>query len=400
MRHPLRITYVTRSFLDYRVPVFEALSHMLNKQFNIIYSADYIPNIVNYKVKRALGNFAIGMTGERCIGPNEFPDFANTAFRVVYQPHILREIGKNKPHVLVGDGFFQWTSFALFYKIRNKIPLVVCYERTFHTERNAQWYRNAYRRFIVKYVDAITCSGKLSLEYVKWLGMPESKITTGHMVADTKGMGDVVASLSQTEREGYRKKWGSQKLIFLAASRLNKRKGIKELLLGWSLLEKVVPENGKLIIIGVGPEEEALKFLAQELGLSSVHFLGPVLYDDIARYYAAADVFVMPTLEDNWSLVVPEAMACGLPVLCSRYNGCYPELIDPAKNGWVFDPLDKEDTFRALMKCFQNKARLKQMGKRSMEIVSRHTPEHAARAIVDACNIAIANNKYAFAYRS
>lgn len=395
----MRVTYVTRSFLDYRIPVFKALSQELKTRFNVIYSADYIPERVNIKARRSLGGHAIGMTGEKRIGPNEFPDFANAAFRVVYQPGLLSEINKSRPDVLVGDGFFQWTSFALLYKVLKRVPLVVCYERTFHTERNAQWYRTAYRRFIIKYVDAITCNGKLSLEYTKWLGMPESRITTGHMVADTVGLGEVVASLSETERKVYRKKWGSQKLIFVAVGRLNERKGIKELLLGWSLLEKRMPENGKLIIIGTGPEEDSLRSLALKLGLTSVHFLGPVVYDDIARYYAAADVFVMPTLEDNWSLVVPEAMASGLPVLCSKHNGCYPELIDPGKNGWVFDPLDKQDTFQALMKCFQKKTRLKQMGKRSMEIVSRHTAQHAAQAILDACKITIANgNKRARAH--
>ena len=118
-------------------------------------------------------------------------------------------------------------------------------------------------------------------------------------------------------------------------------------------------------------------------------FCGSVDYDDIAKYYVAADFFIMPTLEDNWSLVVPEAMACGLPVLCSEYNGCHPELIDSGKNGWVFDPLSREDTFQALKKCAENKSRLKQMGEKSKEIVSHHTPRHAAQAIFDACEIAL-----------
>ena len=145
----MRITYVARSFLDYRIPVLEALFNAQDHEFFIIYSADYIPSRVHNRVKESLGDNAVGMTGEKRIGPNQFPDFANTAFRFVYQPGILKAISKTNPDVVIGDGFYQWTSFALIYKLLHRIPLVICYERTFHTERKAQWIRVLYRRLII-----------------------------------------------------------------------------------------------------------------------------------------------------------------------------------------------------------------------------------------------------------
>jgi glycosyltransferase involved in cell wall biosynthesis len=397
------ITYVARSFLDYRIPVIKSLSSMVGNKFYFIYSKDYVPDRVDIKVRKILGHRAIGMTGEKRIGPNEFSDFANTAFRVVYQPGLVKEISKTKPDVLIGDGFFQWTSFALFYKILKKVPLVVCYERTFHTERNAQYYRTAYRRFIIKFIDAMSCNGRLSLDYTKWLGIPAERITTGHMVADTENLQRAISFLQKSEFRSNREKLGSPEIIFVSVGRLIKLKGIKELLLGWSLLEKIHAEIGTLIIIGTGPEMDSLKSLARELKLKQVIFEGHVAYDEIAGYYAAADVLVMPTLEDIWCVVVPEGMACGLPILCSKYNGCYPELIASGENGWVFDPLSIKDTYQALRKCIDNRSRLKQMGQKSKEIISQHTPRHAAQAIFDACKIAIANkskNKHAHPYRS
>lgn len=56
----------------------------------------------------------------------------------------------------------------------------------------------------------------------------------------------------------------------------------------------------------------------------------------------------MPTIEDNWSLVIPEAMACGLPVATSIYNGCYPELVKKDINGYVFDTYKQETILDAL----------------------------------------------------
>jgi UDP-glucose:(heptosyl)LPS alpha-1,3-glucosyltransferase len=71
---------------------------------------------------------------------------------------------------------------------------------------------------------------------------------------------------------------------------------------------------------------------------TSVTFLGPV--DDAAPCYAAADLYVQPTFYDPCSLVVLEALASGLPVITSRYNGVA-ELLTPGREGFVLhDPAD------------------------------------------------------------
>jgi glycosyltransferase involved in cell wall biosynthesis len=385
----MRVSYVARSFLDYRIPVFAALSRKLSGNFYVIYSADYIPERVNRKIVDVLGDHAIGMRGEKRVGPNDFADFANTSYRVVYQPGLIRQIAATKPDVLIGDGFFQWTSFALLYRLFKRTPLVVCYERTFHTERHAQWLRTAYRRLVVRHIDAMACNGILTVEYSKWLGMAENRITTGHMVADTEGLRAATEAVSTAERESFRKRWGDPELVFLSVGVLNERKGVKELLQAWSMLEKQFPEQCVLVVVGTGPLEQELKQLVRDLGLKGVSFEGSVDYNDIAKYYAASDVFIMPTLEDNWSLVVPEAMACSLPVACSKYNGCHPELVSPGENGWVFDPLDTADTYAVLRKFADSRHGLKAMGEASKKIVAGHSPDRAAESILDACRISL-----------
>jgi glycosyltransferase involved in cell wall biosynthesis len=112
----------------------------------------------------------------------------------------------------------------------------------------------------------------------------------------------------------------------------------------------------------------------------------------MATYYRCAHAFVIPTLEDNWSLVVPEAMACGLPVLCSRYNGCWPELITDA-SGWVFDPLETEDICRVLMQAMSVRDRWRQMGEHARAIVGAYTPQWAAGIIHEGCLLACSLRK-------
>jgi hypothetical protein len=103
---------------------------------------------------------------------------------------------------------------------------------------------------------------------------------------------------------------------------------------------------------------------------------------------AAGDCFVTPMLEYNWSLVVSEAMACGSPILCSTYSGCWPELVEPDRNGWVFDPLDLAHFTQALSYAIEQGEELGTMGEASRAIISQDTPQHAAVAVLQACRIA------------
>lgn len=383
------ITYVARSFLDYRVPVFQALDGLVDGRLHVVYSTLYTPERVQAKLRESLGSRAVGLSGERSIGVHRpSRDMANASVCITYQPGLLSAIKRTKPDILISDELFKWTLMAIAYRLLHRVPLVVCYERTFHTERSAQWYRTAYRRLALKFANSVCCDGRLCAEYVRWLGMPASRITTGHMAADTDGLRERVGAVGDDERHMLRRTIDAKGLVFLYVGQLIVRKGVAELLAGWARLERAAPDSGSLVIIGDGTARDELHSLAEGLGARNVRFVGPVDYDRIAPYYAAADVFVMPTLEDNWSLVVPEAMVCGLPILCSKYNGCWPELVHTGGNGQVFDPLDPTDVFRALEWCMTNRELLPQMGRNSRVIVGDHSPQRAAEAIMRACRLA------------
>lgn len=385
----LRITWLSGSILDYRVPVIKAVDELCGGNLHLLYGQAHSPPRVQQKLQAALGERAVAMSGVKHLGPVNISNYANAVVRVAYQPGIMREIGRTRPDVLIGEGFFQWTSFALAYRILHDVPLVVCYERTFHTERNAQWFRMAYRRLAMRFIGAMCCNGKLCVDYTRFLGMPPSRITTGHMVADTENMGAQARTVTESQRRQLRQSWNSRGLVFLYVGRLIPLKGLSQFMEGWALLERSLPHAATLVIVGEGPEEQNLRAQANQLGLAGVRFVGAVDYDQLAPYYSASDAFVIPTLEDNWSLVVPEAMACGLPILCSKYNGCWPELVQGGRNGWVFDPLDAPNILACLRQCLWAEADLKNMGEQSRQIVAAHTPAAAAKSIYAACQIAL-----------
>jgi glycosyltransferase involved in cell wall biosynthesis len=94
-----------------------------------------------------------------------------------------------------------------------------------------------------------------------------------------------------------------------------------------------------------------------------------------------ADVFVLPTLEDNWSLVIPEAMACGLPVTTSIYNGCHAELIRDGENGCTFDTYNTESLLQAL--AYFHGKNLAAMGRCSMELEKYFDTEHCTQRVYE-----------------
>ncbi|WP_400076781.1 glycosyltransferase family 4 protein [Winogradskyella sp. R77965] len=370
----MKIVWVTRSFLDYRIPVFKALKVLNKGEFTLIFNESYVPYSVVEKVKRELKESCIGLKGELTFGNKSTTNkWANKGLRIPFQPKLIKTIKSQKPDVIITDGFFQWTYAALWMRFFYKTKHVMCYERTAHTERNAQWYRISYRKFVSRWIDAICCTGDLCSKYVKSLGFKSNKVTTGHMVADI----DTFFTDKLEKANILNQHKDKNAILYLYVGRIVEAKGINELLLTWVAFEK--GKNVALYLVGDGPEREKYQDRLKELKLTNVFFIGRVSYDKVADYYQSANVFIIPTLEDNWSLVIPEAMASGLPILSSVYNGCYPEYITK-NNGWVFDPLNYNDFLNKLNTSYfcEN---LNDMGNVSKTIISNYTPEKAALSI-------------------
>ena len=201
------------------------------------------------------------------------------------------------------------------------------------------------------------------------------------MCADSFGLAQAVAGVTAEEKLALRKDLQLKEgLTYLFVGQMVERKGIKELLAVWKKHVDVHP-NDNLVVIGKGILLNTLKELYDRY--PSVHILGAINYDLLYQYYALCDVFIMPTLEDNWCLVIPEAMACGKPVASSIYNGGHYELVRDGVNGYNFDPLKPESIMEVLEKFHH--ADLPSMGKKSVEIESDFTPDKAARRIFEAC---------------
>lgn len=106
------------------------------------------------------------------------------------------------------------------------------------------------------------------------------------------------------------------------------------------------------IIAGRGSKKKQLENVISELGLKdNVCLIG--YRSDVNELLAAADIFVFPSHREGLPVALMEAMACGLPIACSRIRG-NTDLIDEEKGGFTFDPQSTESTANALNKLLKS----------------------------------------------
>jgi len=106
------------------------------------------------------------------------------------------------------------------------------------------------------------------------------------------------------------------------------------------------------VICGIGPELENLKKLANECGVEDrIHFLG--FRSDIKDLLKASDVFLFTSLQEGLPRSTMEAMASGLPIVCSRIRG-NTDLIDEGKGGVLFDPKNSNECANGLDKLLSS----------------------------------------------
>jgi glycosyltransferase involved in cell wall biosynthesis len=152
-----------------------------------------------------------------------------------------------------------------------------------------------------------------------------------------------------------------------------KKKGLGSLLNALSMCEDL---PFKLLVVGTDDRTPYQTFFQRREMAGRIRFLDPSR--DVLQFYAAADAYVGPSLEDAYGLPILEAMACGLPVIASSRAGAS-EIIEHGKNGLVLqDPQDSQ-TLAEMLQTLYCHAELRQdMGHAASVTALRNSWEHNA----------------------
>lgn len=377
----MKVLYANPIFLDYRLPFYKRLNELFKGDFYVLYSTKRYKGRYDKlleKIPQIMGENALPFNNEYLFNTYEksFKRINKEKGKnIPFTLGLLKRIRNVNPDILITEGFYQWTPLIIIYSVLHHKPVFMGYERTCHTERNTSYIKKLYRKFINVFITGYLVNGSETTKYLLSLGIKKSKIHIGGMSADSKGLVNAIKNFSNKEKDDFKKHYKHNNgLIYLYTGQIVVRKGISYLLHAWLQHTNKYP-NDTLVLVGYGDLFQTFK---EQYGNNPTIFLeGKVDYDNVYKYYAIADAFIIPTTEDNWSLVVPEAMACGLPIATSIYNGCYPELVKKDVNGIIFDTFKQESIIEALE--YFHHINLNEFGHNSIELEKKFNTENCAQ---------------------
>lgn len=171
--------------------------------------------------------------------------------------------------------------------------------------------------------------------------------------------------------------------VILFASKLQKRKRCEDLLEAYQQLSPApgLEPHPYLVIVGDGQERASLERRATETGFGGIHFCGFRDQADLPRFFDIATVFVLPSRDEPWGLVVNEVMNAGRAVIVSDEVGCAPDLIRDGVEGFIFPAGDVPALAEALRRVLATPDTAITMGQRALERIRTWSFEEDIRGL-------------------
>lgn len=294
-------------------------------------------------------------------------------------PAIIGYLLKFKPQIVFAQAFSLWTLLAWLFQPLGRWKLVIIYDGSSpNSDFRDSPFRTFFRKLMSRSSVAFISNSLLGNQYLtEALDVPENLIFHRvYLVPDPQ-------SLQPQGEKGSAIHLTQKRPIFLYVGRITQRKGIKTLLEACSLLKTQGYQDYSLLIVGEGDQRQELEQFIEEKELKTqITWVGWVDYQSIGAYFQQTDVFVFPTFEDVWGMVVPEAMVFGKPILCSQGAAAL-ELMEDGKNGYIFDPQNPQQLATVMAQFLDHPELISTMGTRSQELIANYTPQSAAKAFAE-----------------
>jgi glycosyltransferase involved in cell wall biosynthesis len=239
--------------------------------------------------------------------------------------------------------------------------------------------KNATCRFIARHVDGVVAVSNVVKDSLIDSGVPPGKIEVIYNAVDLIQFAPVAA-----DRKDIRGELGldPDDIVVGTAGKLEEGKGVFELLRAFALLSND-RHDLKLLFVGSGPEKTRMEKMAEQLSVrESVIFAG--LRNDMARMYAAMDVFCLPsTCIEAFGMVIIEAMAMGKPVVATSVGGI-PEVVQDGINGVLVSPGDPGALADAIRRLINDSVLSNRLAAKGRATVERYYSEEVTgRAFED-----------------
>lgn len=215
-------------------------------------------------------------------------------------------------------------------------------------------------------IDVLWVAGERQRQLAERLGYTGSDCWTGYYACDWSHFAPV------------RERSSPEDPAFLFVGRYVEEKGVDVLIKAYRRYRQSVTEPWPLITAGAGPFET---MLASREGVRNRGFVQP---EELPKLMEQAGAFVLPSRFEPWGVVVQEAAAAGLPVLCSTASGAGVHLVRDGYNGFEVESGSVDHLTQAMrrMGALSQEER-DRMGDRGHQLSKQYTPEHWAETFVE-----------------
>ena len=136
-----------------------------------------------------------------------------------------------------------------------------------------------------------------------------------------------------------------------------------------------------LLMIGDGELKKDLEKIVEKNNLKNCTFTGFINQSEIPKYYSISDLFVLPSENEPWGLVVNEAMCAGLPIILNKEIGCSDDLLLNNINGFEIDIKNIYSLEKAITILLKNHKKLDEMKANSTKIIKHWNFEKCKKGI-------------------
>lgn len=366
----MRVLYLTNIPSPYRVEFFNELGKKCD--LTVLFERDRASDRdKNWNSNQAMEFKTVFLSGK------------NTRADAAFCPGVIKYLSKKKYDIFVVGGYSTPTGMLAIEILRLKrIPFFLNCDGGMI--KHDGFIRYKIKKHFISSASVWLSTGKKTDEYLLYYGARKNRIV--HYPFTSISQKDIWSGENrEKDRKNAREELGiMEDKVILAVGQFIYRKGF-DLLIEMMGRMKRGQKNFEdesqnevsvgLYLVGGKPTKEYIE-LMNKYSIKNVHFVDFMSKDDVRKYYISADIFVSPTREDIWGLVINEAMAAGLPVITTDQCVAGIELINDGKNGLIVESDNIDELQRTTVYLLNDGEKCKKMGKTNLKLSQSKTVEH------------------------
>ncbi len=291
-------------------------------------------------------------------------------------------IKQDSPDLILTHGFNgHFISLLARFVSRKPIPIVSSYHGLYHAttfgRRFVATALDTFTQFFLRHVAVDTvCVAEYSQRYLSNKNIPPAKLTVIHNGIENRPP-------DNSQRDRLRQEWGvrEDEILLGIASRLAPVKGVTFLIEAMGLIKKDGPMP-KLVIVGTGTLDQALNEQVKQLGLThKIKFTG--FRSDIDQCLGAIDIFILPSLAENHSIAIIEAMRAKKTIIATDVGG-NTESVRHMKEAIIIPPHDSISLAEAIKQLMSDKVLQEKLAAKARDrFLQKFTVETMVRETAD-----------------